>query len=77
MGILSLISGWPGPSGFGSASTAEQVTDSIDASHLTVIITGTYTHDTLHIHPIYNIHPSVCMNLSITNSIFSQPITTL
>ncbi|KAK9061476.1 hypothetical protein SSX86_018657 [Deinandra increscens subsp. villosa] len=40
MGILSLISGWPGPSGFGSASTAEQVSDSIDASDLTVIITG-------------------------------------
>ncbi|KAL8228616.1 hypothetical protein R6Q59_001411 [Mikania micrantha] len=40
MGILSLITGWPGPSGFGSASTAEQVSDSIDASDLTVIITG-------------------------------------
>ncbi|XP_076933381.1 short-chain dehydrogenase TIC 32 B, chloroplastic-like [Bidens hawaiensis] len=40
MGILSLISGWPGPSGFGSASTAEQVTDSVDASNLTIIITG-------------------------------------
>ncbi|KAF5799356.1 putative oxidoreductase [Helianthus annuus] len=40
MGILSLISGWPGPSGFGSASTAEQVSESIDASALTVIITG-------------------------------------
>ncbi|KAI3705388.1 hypothetical protein L1987_75625 [Smallanthus sonchifolius] len=35
MGILSLISGWAGPSGFGSASTAEQVSDSIDASDLT------------------------------------------
>ncbi|MFS8011979.1 putative very-long-chain 3-oxoacyl-CoA reductase [Helianthus anomalus] len=40
MGILSLISGWPGPSGFGSSSTAEQVTHSIDASNLTIIITG-------------------------------------
>ncbi|XP_023763253.1 short-chain dehydrogenase TIC 32 B, chloroplastic [Lactuca sativa] len=40
MGVLSLISGWPGRSGFGSASTAEQVSDSIDASDLTVIITG-------------------------------------
>ncbi|XP_074574202.1 short-chain dehydrogenase TIC 32 B, chloroplastic-like [Curcuma longa] len=32
--------GIAGPSGFGSASTAEQVTEGIDASHLTVIITG-------------------------------------
>ncbi|GKC04170.1 hypothetical protein Tco_0995780, partial [Tanacetum coccineum] len=39
MGILSLISGRPGPSGFGSASTAEQVSAFVDASHLTLIIT--------------------------------------
>ncbi|OAY43552.1 short-chain dehydrogenase TIC 32 B, chloroplastic [Manihot esculenta] len=38
--ILSLVTGWPGPSGFGSASSAEQVTEGIDASHLTAIITG-------------------------------------
>lgn len=34
---------WPwraGPSGFGSSSTAEEVTEGIDASHLTVIVTG-------------------------------------
>ncbi|MQM14517.1 hypothetical protein Taro_047450 [Colocasia esculenta] len=30
----------PGPSGFGSSSTAEQVTEGIDASHLTAIVTG-------------------------------------
>ncbi|KAI7728704.1 hypothetical protein M8C21_019075 [Ambrosia artemisiifolia] len=40
MGIIRLITGWPGPSGFGSATTAEQVTEGIDASHLTVVITG-------------------------------------
>ncbi|KAJ9540381.1 hypothetical protein OSB04_026887 [Centaurea solstitialis] len=40
MGILSLILGRAGPSGFGSASTAEQVSASIDASNLTIIITG-------------------------------------
>lgn len=40
MGIISLITGWPGPSGFGSATTAEQVTAGIDATDLTVIITG-------------------------------------
>ncbi|KAM3276431.1 hypothetical protein ACQJBY_044681 [Aegilops geniculata] len=40
MGLLSLITGRPGASGFGSASTAEQVTDGVDASNLTVIITG-------------------------------------
>ncbi|KAJ9180745.1 hypothetical protein P3X46_008957 [Hevea brasiliensis] len=40
MSIFSLVTGWPGPSGFGSASTAEQVTEGIDASNLTAIITG-------------------------------------
>ncbi|KAG2586974.1 hypothetical protein PVAP13_5NG088500 [Panicum virgatum] len=40
MGIFSLITGKAGASGFGSASTAEQVTDGVDASRLTVIITG-------------------------------------
>ncbi|KAG8374312.1 hypothetical protein BUALT_Bualt11G0118600 [Buddleja alternifolia] len=38
--MLRLITGIPGPSGFGSASTAEQVTERIDATNLTVIITG-------------------------------------
>lgn len=38
--IFTLITGYPGPSGFGSASTAEQVTQGIDASHLTAIVTG-------------------------------------
>ncbi|CAH9124639.1 unnamed protein product [Cuscuta epithymum] len=38
--MLRLITGIPGPSGFGSASTAEQVTQGIDASNLTAIITG-------------------------------------
>jgi hypothetical protein len=36
--------GWPwgrrGPSGFGSASTAEEVTVGVDASNLTAIVTG-------------------------------------
>ncbi|KAG6507758.1 hypothetical protein ZIOFF_033110 [Zingiber officinale] len=40
MGYFREATGIPGPSGFGSASTAEQVTDGIDASLLTVIITG-------------------------------------
>ncbi|KAG6580555.1 Short-chain dehydrogenase TIC 32 B, chloroplastic, partial [Cucurbita argyrosperma subsp. sororia] len=40
MSIISLITGWPGLSGFGSASTAEDVTQGIDASGLTVIVTG-------------------------------------
>lgn len=40
MGILSLITGRPGASGYGSASTAKQVTDGVDASRLTVIVTG-------------------------------------
>ncbi|QCE07072.1 retinol dehydrogenase 13 [Vigna unguiculata] len=40
VGIISLVTGRPGPSGFGSASTAEQVTQGIDASNLTAIITG-------------------------------------
>ncbi|KAH9621672.1 hypothetical protein KSS87_011657, partial [Heliosperma pusillum] len=32
--------GYPGPTGFGSSSTAEQVTQGVDATHLTVILTG-------------------------------------
>lgn len=40
MGIFSLMTGMAGPSGFGSASTAEQVTEGIDATNLTVIVTG-------------------------------------
>ncbi|KAA8518874.1 hypothetical protein F0562_016352 [Nyssa sinensis] len=40
MGIFSLLTGRPGPSGFGSASTAEQVTEGINASNLTAIVTG-------------------------------------
>uniref|UniRef100_A0A5B7A191 Short-chain dehydrogenase TIC 32 n=1 Tax=Davidia involucrata TaxID=16924 RepID=A0A5B7A191_DAVIN len=39
-GTFSLITGIPGPSGFGSASTAEQVTEGVDASNLTAIVTG-------------------------------------
>ncbi|XP_016471809.1 short-chain dehydrogenase TIC 32 B, chloroplastic [Nicotiana tabacum] len=38
--MLKLITGRPGSSGFGSASTAEQVTDGIDGSNLTAIVTG-------------------------------------
>lgn len=38
--MFRLITGIAGPSGFGSASTAEQVTDGIDGSNLTAIVTG-------------------------------------
>lgn len=44
VGVISLITGMAGPSGFGSASTAEQVTQGIDASNLTAIITGSVTN---------------------------------
>ncbi|KAK3172194.1 hypothetical protein Dsin_006272 [Dipteronia sinensis] len=40
MGIFSLITGMRGSSGFGSSSTAEDVTHGIDATNLTVLITG-------------------------------------
>ncbi|XP_074561045.1 short-chain dehydrogenase TIC 32 B, chloroplastic-like [Curcuma longa] len=40
MGYFREATGIPGPSGFGSKSTAEQVTEGIDASDRTVIITG-------------------------------------
>lgn len=40
VGIFSLVTGMAGPSGFGSSTTAEQVTQGIDASNLTAIITG-------------------------------------
>nr|GMC87140.1 short-chain dehydrogenase TIC 32, chloroplastic-like [Ipomoea batatas] len=38
--MIRSITGIPGPSGFGSASTADQVTLGIDASNLTAIVTG-------------------------------------
>ncbi|XP_031485147.1 short-chain dehydrogenase TIC 32 B, chloroplastic-like [Nymphaea colorata] len=40
MRLFSVVTGWPGASGFGSASTAEQVTEGTDAKNLTVIVTG-------------------------------------
>ncbi|KAJ4891836.1 NAD(P)-binding Rossmann-fold superfamily protein [Raphanus sativus] len=40
MEIYGMVTGKAGKSGFGSASTAEDVTHSIDAKHLTAIITG-------------------------------------
>ncbi|XP_074588114.1 short-chain dehydrogenase TIC 32 B, chloroplastic-like [Curcuma longa] len=40
MGYWREATGIKGPSGFGSGNTAEQVTEGIDASGLTVIITG-------------------------------------
>ncbi|XP_042495186.1 triacylglycerol lipase OBL1-like [Macadamia integrifolia] len=38
--LVTLVTGMRGPNGFRSASTAEQVTEGIDASKLTAIITG-------------------------------------
>lgn len=38
--IFTLITGFPGQSGFGSATTAEQVTQGVDASNVTAIVTG-------------------------------------
>ncbi|WOL06917.1 hypothetical protein Cni_G15652 [Canna indica] len=40
MGFFRLITRLPGPSGFGSSSTAEQVISGINASYLTAIIIG-------------------------------------
>eukprot|EP01018_Ginkgo_biloba_P009767 Gb_07739 [translate_table: standard] len=40
MGLLALVTGKRGASGFGSSSTAEEVTRGIDAAHLTAIVTG-------------------------------------
>lgn len=38
---LKYVMGWPGPSGFGSRSTGEQVTEGVSvSSNLTAIITG-------------------------------------
>ena len=37
-----MVTGKAGKSGFGSASTAEDVTQSIDANHLTAIVTGSF-----------------------------------
>jgi len=43
VGIFTLVTGMAGPSGFGSSTTAEQVTEGIDASNLTAIITGFFS----------------------------------
>jgi len=59
VGVISLITGMAGPSGFGSASTAEQVTEGIDASNLTAIITGSVTNLNLHIDHFH--HLNLCM----------------
>jgi len=40
MGLWSWPWGRQGPSGFGSASTAEEVTAGVDATNLTAIVTG-------------------------------------
>uniref|UniRef100_A0A0D9UWS6 Uncharacterized protein n=1 Tax=Leersia perrieri TaxID=77586 RepID=A0A0D9UWS6_9ORYZ len=40
MGLFSLITGRKGATGFGSRNTAEEVTAGVDASRLTVIVTG-------------------------------------
>ncbi|XP_066336826.1 short-chain dehydrogenase TIC 32, chloroplastic-like [Miscanthus floridulus] len=40
MGLWGWLWGRRGPSGFGSASTAEEVTAGVDASNLTAIVTG-------------------------------------
>ncbi|KAF8395093.1 hypothetical protein HHK36_019033 [Tetracentron sinense] len=61
MSIFSLVTGIPGPSGFGSASTAEKVTEGIDASNLTAIITG-FQHLFLLLF-IHIIHSDVKLNV--------------
>lgn len=40
MELITTLTGKRGRSGFGSASTAEQVTAGIDATNLTAIVTG-------------------------------------
>lgn len=41
LGLVSLAAmGWAGPSGFGSSTTAKKVTQGVDASNLTAIVTG-------------------------------------
>ncbi|KHF98432.1 Short-chain dehydrogenase TIC 32, chloroplastic [Gossypium arboreum] len=40
VGVFRLVSGYPGPSGFGSASTAQEVTEGIDGTNLTALVTG-------------------------------------
>ncbi|KAL6528714.1 hypothetical protein OROMI_029359 [Orobanche minor] len=69
--MFRLITGIPGRSGFGSASTAEEVTQGIDATNLTAIITGEYqlgrgspaVHSTtvlMHSHQITHTRMGVC-----------------
>lgn len=42
MGLWEWLWGRRGPSGFGAASTAEEVTAGVNASHLTAIVTGSF-----------------------------------
>lgn len=42
MGLFSLVTGIKGRSGYGSATTAEEVTQGIDAGGITAIVTGMY-----------------------------------
>jgi hypothetical protein len=42
-GMWSYARGYPGKSGFGSASTAEDVTEGLSLEDYTAIITGTYS----------------------------------
>lgn len=57
--MFRLITGIPGASGFGSASTAEQVTQGIDASNLTAIITGFFLNIFLN---SYSFSTTSCMH---------------
>lgn len=63
MSIFSLITGRPGASGFGSASTAEQVTEGIDAKNLTAIVTGQLHFLDLHAcsSSLFSFVPSMCL----------------
>ncbi|MBA0767954.1 hypothetical protein Gotri_016800 [Gossypium trilobum] len=56
VGVFRLVSGCPGPSGFGSASTAQEVTEGIDGTNLTALVTG-HRLSLLHFFAIFTSSP--------------------
>lgn len=61
--MASYLRGTPGPSGFGSTSTAEDVTKGLDLHNYTAIVTGIYLNLFLQGSPPF--HSTGCMDLSV------------
>ena len=78
MSMLRLVTGIAGKSGFGSASTAEDVTHRIDAANLTAIITGlifiSLSFNLLYFNSYWGGLGQTVVNLKISKTIFHQTL---